>query len=349
MVTPALPGMPAGPPAVTILGSASADAFGDNASNASNGVNRSNSGVLRTVNWVAGFSATGDGAIVREELVEAGVPVAQVNARLVRQHEEEVMLLHFRVWILLFSVTVCLATPAMFALLVWLLYAYFDGGDVPCNTPLQLWVLVVFCIVFYNFTFNRPTPRGSCVQRVICRWVRDPDEPQPMPLRVWIYNLCCIFATFAWNCIGLNWTSANSAAVDGKPLCTEAVPNLHNAVRTYATFNLVVTLFMYVNMFGFAQLLRFALRRGLLHTTNAAPKGSLEMNTLVVTLEDPVVQECASCSVCLEDFEATNPIVKTKTCGHVFHSQCLKGWLQVNRTCPLCRQDLGKAPSAAWS
>mmetsp|Transcript_9173 Transcript_9173/g.23553 ORF Transcript_9173/g.23553 Transcript_9173/m.23553 type:complete len:369 (-) Transcript_9173:112-1218(-) len=287
--------------------------------------------------------------VTREHLIEQGVPVVQANARVVRQHEEEVLLMHFRVWILLFSLVVCLAYPAMFGLLVWLIAANLEIGDVECAVPLQTWVQVVFCIVLYNFTINRPTPRGSCVQRLFCRWSRDPENPQPMPLRVWVYNLTFITFTFVWNCLGLHWVTIDdgrSASKSGLPSCQEVAPELYKAVKVYSSVNLAVTLFMYINVFGLGQLLRIALHRGLLHTNQGAPSGSLDANTEVVGLDDEAIVESPSCSICLEDFEAENPIVKTKACKHVFHRQCLKGWLQVNRTCPLCRQDLGKAVTA---
>merc|ERR1719401_2472200 len=62
---------------------------------------------------------------------------------------------------------------------------------------------------------------------------------------------------------------------------------------------------------------------------------------------DPLLVENPSCSICLEDFDEETPFVKTKSCSHLFHKQCLRGWLQVNRTCPLCREDLGSGPSPA--
>lgn len=269
----------------------------------------------------------------------------QALARLVRQHEEEVFMQHFHRWILAFSLIVCLATPAMVSLLVWLVISYLEYRNVDCDVPLRLWVYVVCVIVAFNSTVNRPTPTGSCVQRVLCRWSRDPHDPQPMPLRVRAYNLIITVFVFAWNCAGLHWISTDSS--NGQyPSCREAAPTLYVSVKVYAAFNLAVTVFMYVNMFGFAQLLRVFMRRGLLHTSQAAPSGSLEKNTEVAKMSDAALAENPTCPVCLEEFEEASVFVKTKACGHFFHKQCLKGWLNVNRTCPLCREDLGTGPGA---
>jgi hypothetical protein len=255
---------------------------------------------------------------------------------------------HFHRWILLFSLIVCLATPAMIGLLVWLVVAYLEYRDVDCDVPLRAWVYVVCIIVAFNSTVNRPTPTGSCVQRVFCRWARDPEDPQPMPVRVRIYNLVVTVFVFAWNCTGLHWVGIDGSELSAHPPCKEAAPTLYVAVKVYAAFNLAITLFMYVNMFGFAQLLRIALRRGLLHTSQAAPSGSLEKNTEAATLDDPGLVENPACSICLDEFDDQTPFVKTKACAHLFHTSCLGNWLQVNRTCPLCREDLG-APTAAMA
>jgi len=124
------------------------------------------------------------------------------------------------------------------------------------------------------------------------------------------------------------------------PPCKEVAEGLYTSVKVYAAFNLAFTIFMYVNMIGFAQLLRAAMRRGLLHSSNAAPKGALEHNTEAPVEGDPQLVENPTCSICLDDFSDLSSVVKTKACGHYFCKKCLQNWLQVNRNCPLCRQDL---------
>ena len=49
-----------------------------------------------------------------------------------------------------------------------------------------------------------------------------------------------------------------------------------------------------------------------------------------------------SCSICLLDFkEETEKIIKQKTvCSHEFCKDCLDKWLEINNTCPICRQVL---------
>jgi len=63
----------------------------------------------------------------------------------------------------------------------------------------------------------------------------------------------------------------------------------------------------------------------------------------------------AVCPICLDDFDDTRQISRT-TCGdlggvqdpHAFHTDCLRVWLFMRQTCPLCRQDVapGGPPEA---
>jgi len=284
--------------------------------------------------------------------LEQGVDTRVANARMVQEHEDELLMQHFRCWIIMFATIAGCAMPVVFGLLIWLAISYYRYWRVACEVPLQLWVIVVFCIVIFNSTCNYVSPRsnGSCIQRVLCCWQRDPSNPRQVPLRVWWYNLSVMVLTFAWNCAGLHWVANDGkSSTSARPPCKEAAPALFTACKVYAAFNMALTLFMYINMIGFSQFLRFLWHRGLMGTTNAAPQGSLERNTEVVALDHPLVQESVSCSICMEDFQDGKTIVKTKVCSHVYHMECLKGWLRGARTCPLCRQDLGsKSPEVGF-
>jgi len=48
------------------------------------------------------------------------------------------------------------------------------------------------------------------------------------------------------------------------------------------------------------------------------------------------------CSICLENnFENSDPLRKLN-CGHIFHKTCIKDWIELNKTCPLCRKTVEK-------
>uniref|UniRef100_A0A7N0TNL1 RING-type domain-containing protein n=1 Tax=Kalanchoe fedtschenkoi TaxID=63787 RepID=A0A7N0TNL1_KALFE len=45
----------------------------------------------------------------------------------------------------------------------------------------------------------------------------------------------------------------------------------------------------------------------------------------------------SECAVCLAEFEAADWCSVLGKCGHVFHAQCAKQWLEKNPSCPVCR------------
>eukprot|EP00443_Scrippsiella_acuminata_P055142 CAMPEP_0115514522 /NCGR_PEP_ID=MMETSP0271-20121206/75698_1 /TAXON_ID=71861 /ORGANISM="Scrippsiella trochoidea, Strain CCMP3099" /LENGTH=102 /DNA_ID=CAMNT_0002944973 /DNA_START=107 /DNA_END=415 /DNA_ORIENTATION=- len=58
--------------------------------------------------------------------------------------------------------------------------------------------------------------------------------------------------------------------------------------------------------------------------------------------------DCPSsdCCVCAEDFGPEKVIVRTP-CNHYYHYDCLKEWLKLSKTCPLCRGHLDTDPPPA--
>lgn len=43
------------------------------------------------------------------------------------------------------------------------------------------------------------------------------------------------------------------------------------------------------------------------------------------------------CSICLR---GKNVVTKKFTCPHVFHKICIEGWLEKDRSCPVCRNTI---------
>lgn len=48
------------------------------------------------------------------------------------------------------------------------------------------------------------------------------------------------------------------------------------------------------------------------------------------------------CAICLNNISSECPdvLVKELSCGHRFHFGCIYKWSYINKTCPLCRQDI---------
>lgn len=46
------------------------------------------------------------------------------------------------------------------------------------------------------------------------------------------------------------------------------------------------------------------------------------------------------CPICLNTFQVGDTVSKARTCGHMYHEECLAIWLSKKTSCPYCRQDL---------
>ena len=58
--------------------------------------------------------------------------------------------------------------------------------------------------------------------------------------------------------------------------------------------------------------------------------------------EDLAAHQEGGCLICREGMESG----KKLTCGHVFHLNCLRTWLQHQQSCPLCRSDIETSTNA---
>ena len=49
------------------------------------------------------------------------------------------------------------------------------------------------------------------------------------------------------------------------------------------------------------------------------------------------------CPTCLESFNSSKSTVTTDPCGHLFHEDCIRPWLETGkRTCPKCRTEISR-------
>lgn len=54
--------------------------------------------------------------------------------------------------------------------------------------------------------------------------------------------------------------------------------------------------------------------------------------------EREALVQVATCTICHEDILVIEEHIKTKPCGHLFHSACINKWLCRETTCPNCRE-----------
>ncbi|MBA0684435.1 hypothetical protein Goari_026021 [Gossypium aridum] len=48
-------------------------------------------------------------------------------------------------------------------------------------------------------------------------------------------------------------------------------------------------------------------------------------------------QDESSCVICLEEYKDMEEVGALKTCGHKYHVPCIKKWLSMKNTCPICK------------
>jgi hypothetical protein len=59
-----------------------------------------------------------------------------------------------------------------------------------------------------------------------------------------------------------------------------------------------------------------------------------------IKIEDISSLSYENCIICLSNFLKDEFII-TLSCSHIFHSPCLKEWISIKSTCPLCRAIIG--------
>ena len=55
-----------------------------------------------------------------------------------------------------------------------------------------------------------------------------------------------------------------------------------------------------------------------------------------------LLDQKTQCSVCWEDF-SLDEMVNQLRCEHIFHKDCIKPWLELHATCPVCRKPQNEA------
>jgi E3 ubiquitin-protein ligase RNF115/126 len=59
----------------------------------------------------------------------------------------------------------------------------------------------------------------------------------------------------------------------------------------------------------------------------------------IINVKTDQVDAKLQCSVCWEDF-MLGENVRQLPCTHIYHEPCIRPWLELHGTCPICRQNL---------
>lgn len=226
-----------------------------------------------------------------------------------------------------------LLSGALLGLATWHIAEFVRYHNVACEGSLKLLTKIILGISFFDIVMGT---------RVCCLDIDESTLPQRWRCKdCCVVLLLCVMAINVWILLSLG-TAAKQGEIAPElagelPNCRDAAPGLWIATLAHGVGLVTYTVYLMVSFVGVGNMLHALLRRGMLRSRDAAPVSSLEDNTVPAV----DIEEDYECPICLEEIEEESGVM-TKDCHHIFHRQCLKHWLQVNSTCPLCRLSLAK-------
>ncbi|KAJ2794060.1 hypothetical protein H4S07_006866 [Coemansia furcata] len=79
------------------------------------------------------------------------------------------------------------------------------------------------------------------------------------------------------------------------------------------------------------------------HSSTAQTDSQSDSKPNADTADSSPLVEPESCSICLSNIKAGDPLVFLIPCHHAFHDECIGKWLMEKSTlCPLCKTDMVK-------
>ncbi len=79
--------------------------------------------------------------------------------------------------------------------------------------------------------------------------------------------------------------------------------------------------------------------------TSGLSETEISDNSTLIEYYDEMDVNCASCSICTNEWQDGEQMRKLSACRHYFHRDCIDTWLTTNRTCPLCRTPIASIDS----
>jgi len=193
-----------------------------------------------------------------------------------------------------------------------------------CNRPLRYWVLGQCMLNLFQspvrlaFFFKVSQAQRSAGD--IYEAFRQLTESAP-----WRVSKTVSVATYAWFILGVVWL-LNSTHCRQCP----GLYRLSMAVILQGIAKLFMTLIVFYHAF----------QPGPEEAAAPKPRGASRELIDAIPLEEFSAATCeSSCAVCLSDFESMDTL-RRLPCNHSFHSGCVDKWLQQNKVCPLCVQDV---------
>eukprot|EP00985_Skeletonema_marinoi_P019811 scaffold11489_cov78-Skeletonema_marinoi.AAC.3 len=263
----------------------------------------------------------------------------QINRRFRRIISSVALAFSFLLVLLLVSWVVLLAT-------------YILSLPKTCDVPLKVYFWLATLQLTLDFF-------RAEIMMWMCRWRANSSSRGGVPLRVLIYNLC--YLIYAMLVLRLGITSVFVE----KSTCYDTAPELFLASAVFVSLTLLAwTLIIMGYMVPYATVAVLLTRNGYfpdedldaLNDTEGNRRARLLLGILPNNLANPVPPDCAEklrvvmydefndsfqkeCCICVMEYVPGDGIVATP-CDHIFHKHCCKEWLQLSRSCPICRRDI---------
>jgi hypothetical protein len=184
--------------------------------------------------------------------------------------------------------------------------------------------------------------REDIIRCVFC-YNRERDGPAE-PCHIKMFRRLTLVSVLLWPLVGLVMLC----------LTHKCEKELQRAVTALVVYYVIVAVVTVLIPACFLSVMLILVRRGLVRMPRPATAAPEELADSLpkVPFESAAFNDHdedafpSQCSICFEDFDDKEPISQTPCpCQkHAFHTECLKGWLHVQRTCPLCRFDVTQLP-----
>jgi hypothetical protein len=276
----------------------------------------------------ANLPLTRSASSLQEELLAQGVPQAQANQMAVRESLQIALQVAFRRIGIIWLCTCFALLAGLFGLVVWSYDVFQQHSEDACDMPLASILELLYMLIFV-LGFRK------CFIKLCCCF--DPDSDGPLvPGRVKAFKAFSVLATLFWPLLALYCLSQTRK-------CSE---DLKTVVRVLAYYSVLVSFVLVILPACYLSLMLCLVRHGLVRAPRsgtAAPEGFIEQLPVIpydpANFSDGTDKYPTCCPICLDPFDAEQGISQTP-CNHVYHKNCLNGWLQTSRTCPLCRTDV---------
>uniref|UniRef100_A0A7S0B855 RING-type domain-containing protein n=1 Tax=Pyrodinium bahamense TaxID=73915 RepID=A0A7S0B855_9DINO len=201
-------------------------------------------------------------------------------------------------------------------------YVLVRYGSDPCDVPLAR--VLRGCLLLVPTYLAR-----SCVWRVLCKICgrSSAEGDETTACQVMVLGFACF-------CLAYYAAAEGMELLHAARTCDRTAPTLYY----WATYVFPSGMAQFILLHAVAACACAGVAQAVWRVRGHSAKG---VDPFVVSLLDTVEPDAGfQCSICLEGYAPGTTAKAMPCCGNCFHLECLQGWLEAHRTCPLCRADL---------